>query len=76
MRVLAVIIMILIPLSFLTDLWGMNFDTRTSPCNMPELEWQLGYPFVLRLMAIIAGVILFTSEKNDERAKKHIHSEK
>jgi hypothetical protein len=43
---------------------------------MSELEWQLGYPSVLRLMATIAGVILFTSEKNDERAKKHIHSEK
>jgi Mg2+ and Co2+ transporter CorA len=31
MQVLAVIVMIFIPLSFLADLWEMNFDTRTSP---------------------------------------------
>jgi len=31
MQVLAVIVMIFIRLSFLTHLWEMNFDTRTSP---------------------------------------------
>jgi magnesium transporter len=29
----------------------MNFDTSVSPWNMPELEWVLGYPFALLLMA-------------------------
>lgn len=59
MRVLTVIATIFIPLSSFTGLWGMNFDTRTSPWNMPELEWQLGYPFALGLMATIAGIMLF-----------------
>lgn len=59
MRVLTVIATIFIPLSFFTGLWGMNFDTGSSPWNMPELEWQLGYPFALGLMATIAGVMLF-----------------
>ena len=59
MRVLTVIATIFIPLSFFTGLWGMNFDTQSSPWNMPELEWQLGYPFALGLMATIAGVMLF-----------------
>ena len=59
MRVLTVIATIFIPLSFFTGLWGMNFDTESSPWNMPELEWQLGYPFALGLMATIAGVMLF-----------------
>jgi magnesium transporter len=26
---------------------------------MPELEWQLGYPFALGVMAMIAGMMLF-----------------
>jgi Mg2+ and Co2+ transporter CorA len=43
---------------------------------MPELEWQLGYPFVLRLMATIAVVMLFTSENNDECTKQNARSEK
>lgn len=59
MRVLTVIATIFIPLSFFTGLWGMNFDTQTSPWNMPELEWQFGYPFALGLMGSIAGVMLF-----------------
>lgn len=59
MRVLTVIATIFIPLSFFTGLWGMNFDTQSSPWNMPELEWQLGYPFALGTMATIAGVMLF-----------------
>lgn len=58
MRVLTVIATIFIPLSFFTGLWGMNFDTQSSPWNMPELEWQLGYPFALALMASIAGAML------------------
>ena len=59
MRVLTVIATIFIPLSFFTGLWGMNFNTQSSPWNMPELEWQLGYPFALGVMAMIAGMMLF-----------------
>lgn len=59
MRVLTVIATIFIPLSFFTGLWGMNFDTDSSPWNMPELEWKLGYPFALGLMGTITFVMLF-----------------
>ena len=35
----------------------MNFD------HMPELHWQLGYPFALLLMLLV-GVALFTTFKH------------
>ena len=54
MRVLAVIGTIFIPLTFLAGLYGMNFDRRASPLNMPELGWYWGYPFALLLMASVA----------------------
>jgi hypothetical protein len=43
---------------------------------MSELEWQLSYLFVLRLMATIAVVMLFTSGKTDNCAKQNACSEK
>ncbi len=33
--------------TLLAGVWGMNFDT------MPELEWTLGYPIAISLMAVI-----------------------
>lgn len=42
MRVLTVLATIFVPLTFLTGVYGMNFDT-TSPFNMPELGWRYGY---------------------------------
>ena len=42
MRLLTVIATIFIPLTFLAGVYGMNFD-RSSPSNMPELGWPLGY---------------------------------
>ena len=59
MMVLTVIATIFIPLSFITGLYGMNFNTQLSPANMPELDWYYGYPFALGLMATIAGLLLF-----------------
>lgn len=56
MKLLTIIATIFIPLSFLTGLWGMNFD-RASPFNMPELGWRFGYPLALIVMiAIGAGL--------------------
>jgi magnesium transporter len=52
MKVLTIIATIFIPMSFVASLYGMNFDT-SSPWNMPELEWRLGYPLALALMAAI-----------------------
>ena len=59
MRVLTVISVIFIPLTFIAGLYGMNFDTK-SPWNMPELTWSLGYPFSLVVMLVVAvGQLLF-----------------
>jgi magnesium transporter len=55
MKVLTIIATIFIPLSFIAALYGMNFDRSSSPWNMPELGWRLGYPFALALMALCAG---------------------
>lgn len=56
-KVLTVIATIFMPLSFITGLYGMNFD-RASPWNMPELGWRYGYPIALLLMAGVVGGLL------------------
>ncbi len=59
MKVLTIIATIFIPLSFVTGLYGMNFDT-SSPWNMPELSWRYGYPAALGLMAVmVLGLIYY-----------------
>jgi magnesium transporter len=57
MKTLTLISTIFLPLTFIAGVYGMNFDPDTSPLNMPELEWYLGYPFALTLMLIV-GVAL------------------
>jgi magnesium transporter len=59
MKVLTIISTIFIPLSFIASVYGMNFNAEKSPFNMPELDWQYGYPFVLGLMALIGFALLF-----------------
>ena len=63
MKVLTIIATLFIPLSFIAGLYGMNFDTRESPWNMPELEWYFGYPLVLLLMGGVAGGMLLFFRK-------------
>ena len=63
MKVLTVISTIFIPLTFIAGIYGMNFDPKVSPLNMPELKWFFGYPFALLLMLGVAGVILFFFKK-------------
>ncbi len=59
MKVLTIISTIFIPLSFITGLYGMNFDT-SFPWNMPELRWPYGYAFVLgTIISVTAGMIAF-----------------
>ena len=53
MRWLTVVTTIFIPLSFLTGLYGMNFDV------MPELHSDWGYPVLLGVMAAVAGGQLY-----------------
>jgi magnesium transporter len=58
MRVLTVIATIFIPLTFIVGVYGMNFDRKAGPLNMPELGWPLGYLFVWLVMIAIAAVML------------------
>jgi magnesium transporter len=46
-RVLTVVSSIMLPLTLLAGIYGMNFD------NMPELKWELGYFGVLGAMAAL-----------------------
>ncbi len=60
MRVLTVFAALFMPLSFVTGVYGMNFDRSASSLNMPELGWAWGYPAVLLLMlSLAAGMFLF-----------------
>lgn len=54
MKILTAIATIFMPLTFITGLYGMNFDRTISPWNMPELEWYYGYPYVLCVITITA----------------------
>jgi magnesium transporter len=59
MRILTVIATLFMPLSFITGLYGMNFNTSVSKWNMPELNWRFGYPTVLALLWSITFVMLW-----------------
>ncbi len=52
MKVLTAISTIMLPLTFIAGVYGMNFD------HMPELRWHFGYPFALTLMAATAILLL------------------
>jgi len=54
MKILTMFTAFFIPLSLVAGIYGMNFNTAKSPFNMPELNWYLGYPFALGLMATVA----------------------
>lgn len=52
MKTLTLISTIMLPLTFIAGVYGMNFK------HMPELEWLYGYPFALLLMLIVtAGLV-------------------
>ncbi len=54
MKTLSVVASVILPLTFIASIYGMNFD------NMPELEWEYGYYGVLAAMAAVAaGLIAF-----------------
>lgn len=57
MRVLTVIATLFIPMTFVAGVYGMNFD-RTSPWNMPELDWPYGYFAALGIMFSMAIAML------------------
>ena len=52
MKRLTLISTIMLPLTLIAGIYGMNFD------NMPELKWHYGYYYALGLMAIVALGVL------------------
>jgi magnesium transporter len=52
MKVLTIFSAIMLPLTFIAGVYGMNFD------NMPELGWSLGYPMAVFLM-LAMGFVLY-----------------
>jgi magnesium transporter len=64
MKVLTIIATLFIPITFVASIYGMNFNPEASPWNMPELNWFLGYPAALGLMAAVAaGMLVFFRKK-------------
>lgn len=58
MKVLTIMASIFIPLTFIAGIYGMNF------VNMPELEWEYGYYYVLLFMLmIIIGMLIYFKRK-------------
>jgi magnesium transporter len=58
MKVLTIMTSIFIPLSFISGVYGMNFQ------NMPELTFKYGYFIVLGVMAVVfVGIILYLKRR-------------
>ncbi len=57
MKILTVIATIMMPLTLITGIYGMNF------VNMPEIKWEYGYYYSLILMLIIAILMLYFFKK-------------
>lgn len=64
MQGLTVIATIFIPLTFISSIYGMNFEPDVSPWNMPELRAYYGYPTVLLAMATIASCMLWLAYRS------------
>lgn len=57
MKVLTVFSTIFIPLTFITGIYGMNFQ------NMPELKWAWSYPIIWLVFISVAGALLYFFRK-------------
>ena len=54
MKVLTIFSAIMLPLTFIAGVYGMNFD------NLPELHWEYSYFVVLGVMLVVAvGMLIF-----------------
>lgn len=65
MNILTVVSVIVLPLTLITGIYGMNFYRKEpsgetlSVWNMPELYWKFGYPATIGTMVLIAATLLF-----------------
>jgi magnesium transporter len=57
MRILTATSIILMSVTLIAGIYGMNFNPDASPFNMPELNARYGYAGALLAMAVIAGVL-------------------
>lgn len=48
MKVLTMISTVILPMTLIAGVYGMNFD------HMPEIKWEYGYPMALGMMAAVA----------------------
>lgn len=63
MRVLTVVTVLFIPLTFFAGVYGMNFHTEF-PWNMPELSWPFGYAFFWSVcLCTVVGMLIFFKRK-------------
>jgi len=63
MRVLTVVSVLFIPLTFIAGVYGMNFNTDDR-WNMPELNWPFGYAwFWFLCLCTVGGMLLFFKRK-------------
>jgi len=53
MKALALVSTLILPMSLVASVYGMNFK------NMPEIDWQYGYPFALGLMLLVAVILVW-----------------
>lgn len=53
MKVLTIFSAVMLPLTLIAGIYGMNFDTQ------PEFHWKYGYPYALGLMGLTAATMLF-----------------
>ena len=51
-KIFTVVNVIFLPPTLIASMYGMNFK------NMPELDWQLGYPFSIGLMVVFTLIVL------------------
>jgi magnesium transporter len=64
MKLLTIISTIFMPLTFIVGVYGMNFDVKASPWNMPELTWKWGYLAVWALMILTTlGMISYIKRR-------------
>jgi len=57
MRMLTIIATLMMPLTFIAGVYGMNFR------HMPELEWKYGYVWALGIMLSVALFMIFWMRK-------------
>ena len=57
MKILTVVTVVFVPLTFMAGIYGMNFE------HMPELHYEHGYYFLLSMMILLAVILLFVFRK-------------